>query len=64
MNDVDEHILQLISHKSLSVDDIYTELNKLYGYSERIVKESILRLRTQYKIKPNREWKMELYVED
>lgn len=50
--------------KPMSVNDIFSELSQTEGLSERIVKETILRLREEGRIKPNRQWKMEFVRND
>jgi predicted transcriptional regulator len=57
----EEMILELLKQpgSAMSVDEISEELYKQDQLSERVVKETILRLREKGKIKPNREWKME-----
>jgi predicted transcriptional regulator len=44
----------------MSIDQIYYELSDREGFSERVIKETILRLREQGRIGPNHEWKMEI----
>lgn len=55
-------ILELLeqSGSAMSVDEISAELYKQRELSERVVKETILKLREEGKIKPNRQWKMEI----
>jgi biotin operon repressor len=58
-----ELIITLLNNtRPLSVNEIYTALNKSNGLSERTVKETILTLREEGKITPNRLWKMECNV--
>jgi predicted transcriptional regulator len=60
-SETEEAILDLLKNNtSMSVNDIFRELSQEKGYSERIVKETILKLREEGKIKPNQQWKMEL----
>jgi DNA-binding transcriptional ArsR family regulator len=58
-----ELIITLLNNtRPLSVNEIYTALNESNGLSERTVKETILTLREEGKITPNRLWKMECNV--
>lgn len=43
-----------------SVDELVNKLFQEHQISEREVKETILRLREEGKIRPNNQWKMEI----
>ena len=57
-------IINLLENEgAMSVDKLVKKLFKEYKISEREVKEAILKLREEGKIKPNRQWKMKYVVE-
>ena len=56
-----ELILDLLrKHSAMGIEEICQTLYDDAGMSERITKESILRLREEGVIKPNKRWKMEI----
>ena len=57
----EEKIIYLLKNQgSMSIDDLVSKLYKDEKISERKVKETVLRLREEGKIKPNYKWEMEL----
>ena len=61
MTTPEQDIIDVLKIEPTSVDDIYKKLNPgKVKLSERIIKETILRLREKGIVVPNREWKMTL----
>ena len=57
-------IINLLKNEgAMSVEYLVNKLFEEYKISEREVKETILQLREEGKIKPNRQWKMKYVVE-
>jgi hypothetical protein len=59
-------ILDLLEYRAaMGIDDIFHELAQQQEpeFSERVVKETIWKLLEEGKLKPNREWKMELNLQ-
>ena len=57
-------IINLLKNEgAMSIEYLVNKLFEEYKISEREVKETILQLREEGKIKPNRQWKMKYVVE-
>ena len=58
--ETEKKIIHLLKNQgAMSIDDLVDELFKKDQISERKVKETILRLREEGRLKPNHQWKME-----
>ncbi len=56
----EEKIIELLQTEgSMSVDELVDQLFDDYQITEREVKETILKLREEGQIQPDRQWKME-----
>lgn len=50
----------LAENGAMDIDQMYYHLSDLEGFTERVIKETVLKLRQQGKIAPNHEWKMQI----